>query len=109
MTKLLTPEQVCEMLGCGKTKLKSLQLAYVKIGGNRRYRETDLQNYINQNTVVPEGDKLCHLPKGKTRRSGGTHFRSMELGLEHLLSQPIKSLPLNMRPRPEMKLIHSIN
>lgn len=102
--KLLTPEQVCEILGCGKTKLKSLPISYTKIGGNRRYKETDLQNYINQNTVVPEMEALkCGLSKGKTRRTGGIRsaFKvyDIEVLREQRINQPPKLLQLEYTSR----------
>lgn len=50
MEKLLTPEEVGEIL---KVKPRvvcyKLNLPYVKVGGKRRYKKEDVENYIKKN------------------------------------------------------------
>lgn len=50
MEKLLTPQEVSEILGVStKTVCYTLNLPYIKIAGKRMYQRKDIENYINKN------------------------------------------------------------
>lgn len=62
MIKLLTPEEVCERL---RVKLSTLyqwtahkRIPYVKIGGQNRFRESDLEGWLEENTKGIPNTKL---------------------------------------------------
>lgn len=48
--RLYTPDQACQLLGCGKTRLyrymKDGQIPSVKLGKSRRIRKSDLDGFI---------------------------------------------------------------
>lgn len=50
MEKLLTPQEVSEILGVSKkTVCYTLNLPYIKIAGKRMYQKKDIENFINKN------------------------------------------------------------
>lgn len=50
MEKLLTSQEVSEILGVSKkTVCYTLNLPYIKIAGKRMYQRKDIENYINKN------------------------------------------------------------
>ena len=50
MEKLLTSQQVSEMLGVKpRIVCYTLNLPYIKVGGKRMYQAKDIENFINKN------------------------------------------------------------
>lgn len=50
MEKLLTPQEVSEILGVSvKIVCYTLNLPYIKIAGKRMYQKKDIENFINKN------------------------------------------------------------
>ncbi len=56
--KLLTPQEVCELLGIKMSKLRSAifrrEIPIIKIGRLVRVSQDDLAQWLNQNKVNPE-------------------------------------------------------
>lgn len=53
MDNLLTPEEVAEILSVTTRKVKELDIAYIKVGGKRRYELKDVENYKKKNKKYP--------------------------------------------------------
>ena len=58
--KLLTPQEVCELLGIKMSKLRSAifrrEIPIIKIGRLVRVSQVDLAQWLNQNKVNPENE-----------------------------------------------------
>ena len=46
--ELLTPEEVADLLRVSKRTVERLNLPYIKVGRLRRYRRTDILDYLEQ-------------------------------------------------------------
>ncbi|MBW3599074.1 MAG: helix-turn-helix domain-containing protein [Planctomycetes bacterium] len=60
--KLLTAEEAAEMLGIAQQTLSvwrssgRYKLAYIKVGRNVRYRKSEIERFLEQNTVTHTGE-----------------------------------------------------
>lgn len=56
--KLLTPQEVCELLGIKMSKFRSVifrkEIPIIKIGRLVRVSQHDLEQWVNQNKTIPE-------------------------------------------------------
>lgn len=69
MARLLDREQAAEELGVATSTMDHWRSSktgprYVKVGGLVRYRESDLEAYIERQTVEPEGESRRARRKG---------------------------------------------
>lgn len=96
---LLTPAEVCKQLKCSLSKLRGLPIPYMEVGGQRRYTESALQDYLVKNTVLPQENIKCQLPKGKNRRSTSMTSRLGEGDIEERWKRQAERKPSNYIPK----------
>ena len=79
MTELLTVGEVAARLKVSTRTVRRLKLAFVRIGGQRRYDPQDVAMFL-------EASK-CHCSDAHGRRSGTPKFKSVAVGLSEALAR----------------------
>ena len=83
---LYSQAEAAKMLGVsGKTLLAEVRagrLRYILIGATRKFKPTDLDQYIEAQAITEEAP--CRSTGGRTRPIGGTHSPSTVVGFRAL-------------------------
>lgn len=85
MTELLTVGEVAARLKVSTRTVRRLKLAFVRIGGQRRYDPQDVALFL-------EASK-CHCSDAHGRRSGTPKFKSQVVGLSEALARTTSAKP----------------
>jgi excisionase family DNA binding protein len=85
MTELLTVGEVAARLKVSTRTVRRLKLAFVRIGGQRRYDPQDVALFL-------EASK-CHCSDAHGRRSGTPRYKSTAVGLSEALARTTSAKP----------------
>lgn len=85
MSDLLTVAEVASRLKVSTRTVRRLKLAFVRIGGQRRYDPEDVLRFI-------EAEK-CHCLSAPARRTGTPRSKSAALGLSEALARTTNARP----------------
>ena len=80
LAKLLSTEDVAEMLGVSPRKVRDLPIPFVRVGKNRKYHPRHIQNYMQEFLE-------CQSANAKTPRTTITTSSSGVVGLREALRQ----------------------